>query len=782
MANEAVTLRWEGTANVSISGSGIQNVDTGTPNQITFNFGPTGFSGQLGLLIAEPYGAAPNNPRNFTLIRDKFQALYDAGERINPDWLHLNQDMRLLRMMTANQTNRDITVPLGPSQAIDWSARSTLDRPTYTNFGNEVLDEAPYQVNHLPIEVQVEICNKVNSDGWFNFPHNASDDYITQMVTYVFNNLNSNLIAHFELSNEVWNFSFNHRSYFYQEGITAWPAASGDPEPEISFSAQGKRCVEAAAIVDSIYSGNESRRANVLGTQTWDVEASPDSPLYHLMNAVTWQTYDPGTYIKPASVHQAAAVATYYGTTLVDDVGSAAIAAQYAAGTHLDYLYGLMTDPAKEYSIQSSRQATGWTNDQAKTEGLDLLQYEGGRHYLHGAQTTGDALTALLEFARSDYDADLMLQMWNDWKDIGDGPVQVFATVGSWSNFGAWTYAEYYGDTSPYAEMLFTLNKYTPNWWGGTGDYSNPSILGASDYSIPTGDSSPITNTSYFHVFGHSLFMYDGGDAAPPTPLTRTGEWLGLLAGASGNISVGSFTFVAIPAAEALDWNNPANISINGAFDIGNTSPYTGDLSNSNYTDFYTMSSNFDIVGNPPFNEDITPIVNALEELIDDINLTHPDHNLIYYVHWQDAGNPAYNVDTSNSRVDFTIYNNDVMGDYLDWHIDIQNQVIADGYTQLKVFPVGAIIAWLFENESYLQPLLFYDVYGDSAPHGSENIYLLAAMVCYRSLYGTGPDLSNFTIPPSATQIIPEVANNLVAIDAAIRDRIVFHRSNGVRV
>jgi hypothetical protein len=88
------------------------------------------------------------------------------------------------------------------------------------------------------------------------------------------------------------------------------------------------------------------------------------------------------------------------------------------------------------------------------------------------------------------------------------------------------------------------------------------------------------------------------------------------------------------------------------------------------------------------------------------------------------------------------------------------------------MFPVGPVVAWLFENESYLQSLNFYDFYGDSAPHGSENVYLLAALVVYQSMYQATPNINNFTIPAAATQIRPET----------IQVRLNFHNATGVNV
>jgi hypothetical protein len=627
----------------------------------------------------------------------------------------------------------------------------------------------------VPLELQVEYCNKTQCDGWFCFFQAADDDYITQYATYVRDNLNANLTAHFELSNEVWNTLFNANAYFLNEGRTAWPGASGVGDLEVALNAQGKRAAEVAILVNAVYAGQESRRVNVLGGIFDDFVAWNE----YIAIATTWQAQDPGGYVRPSSVCQAFAYAPYYGFALSTSE-AANVAAAYAAGTHIEFIDDYLNNPSTGV-IPNLIPSFALQKAFCDSEGLAMLQYEGGRHYLHGG-VQGDALTAMLEYSRTENDAANILQMWNAWEEVGDGPMQVYWDVGVHGPFGVFSYAAYYGDTSPYSEILFTLNEYTPNWWGGTGDYRQAPITGATDYRIPTGDSKPLTTESYFHVFGNSTFTYDGGSPAPATSYTRAGEWLGLLAGASSRKSVGSYTFGFYDTWNAYNWGSPASgVQISGNYSIGNTEPWTGDITNSNYTDFINMPSNFfgDEMGQQPFNSPVTTVVTRINNLIDNINSVHADVNHILYAHWADAG--PYSVASTNTRADFTIYNNSQLGDYLDWFIEAQDAVIAGG-RPMRMFPVGAIIAWLFENESYLQSLNFYDVYGDDAPHGSENIYLLVAMICYRCIYGSGPDLAAFTIPPAATQIRSEISNNLPAIDAAIRDRLIFHRANGVNV
>ncbi|MGH1486171.1 MAG: InlB B-repeat-containing protein [Cellvibrionaceae bacterium] len=293
-------------------------------------------------------------------------------------------------------------------------------------------------------------------------------------------------------------------------------------------------------------------------------------------------------------------------------------------------------------------------------------------------------------------------------------------------------------------------------------------------------------SSSRFHTFGHSLFTHrdfnENGSFFEWTDYTNVGNWLGELASASGFESVGSYTFGQIDMHNALDWSSADEVFINGDYDLGNTSPHSGGFANQSYTHFYLMPSNFlqEEMGAAPFTNSVEFTRSGLETLIGNINRYYPESEKVLYVHWPDAG---FYTDANGdmNRTTFSNYNNDTIGDYLAWHIRLQDELNSNGRV-VKTIPVGPVIAWLFENEPYLQSVNFRDVYADTAPHGSENIYLLASLIVYRSTYQQNSDSASFSIPAGATQIIPEIADNLTAIINAIETRLEFHNNNGVDV
>ena len=117
-----------------------------------------------------------------------------------------------------------------------------------------------------PLEAQVALCNKLNCNGWFGIPHMADDKYVTWMATYIRDNLNSNLVAYYELSNEVWNPIWSETGYagtkaviYAANGTHGWTG----PLPTYTISAYGYyswfwygwRFYNAMSLVKTVYAG-----------------------------------------------------------------------------------------------------------------------------------------------------------------------------------------------------------------------------------------------------------------------------------------------------------------------------------------------------------------------------------------------------------------------------------------------------------------------------------------------------------------------------------------------
>lgn len=69
--------------------------------------------------------------------------------------------------------------------------------------------------NAWPLEVQVALCNKLQSSYWHQFPHLYDLASVATDTAYIKNNLSSRLDGYFERSNELWNNGFTQTALYY---------------------------------------------------------------------------------------------------------------------------------------------------------------------------------------------------------------------------------------------------------------------------------------------------------------------------------------------------------------------------------------------------------------------------------------------------------------------------------------------------------------------------------------------------------------------------------------
>ena len=288
------------------------------------------------------------------------------------------------------------------------------------------------------------------------------------------------------------------------------------------------------------------------------------------------------------------------------------------------------------------------------------------------------------------------------------------------------------------------------------------------------------------YVFGHSLFDHD----APPTAneFTNTGYWMNDAAAQSSTTSRWTQTFGQLrdqtipPLVDTTvgPSNNPSEpwpeVPVTAWEDVA----WDGVL---------IMASNFEQAAKTP-ETFVDESIAVLDYIV--ANTT----GLIYlYGHWADPtvnyGIPVTGGNTM-TPTDFNRWLNTMTPepsssttnatDYFNWHIDYLNGMLNRNYN-VRMIPVGPILADLFLNESYLSTIEFADIAFDSAPHFTPTGYFLAGMICYIALMGTAPSASY--VPTTATPAIEtEVLNNLSSIYTYIQTRLTFYNdpARGSRV
>lgn len=102
------------------------------------------------------------------------------------------------------------------------SGTSRLVAGISTFVYDAILDGWIYSVGgitwSMPVEAMAQLCDEVNSDGWFNLPTQATDDYISNWAIAIRDNLPTRLFAYTEYSNEIWNFAFPQTGWAYNKG------------------------------------------------------------------------------------------------------------------------------------------------------------------------------------------------------------------------------------------------------------------------------------------------------------------------------------------------------------------------------------------------------------------------------------------------------------------------------------------------------------------------------------------------------------------------------------
>ena len=440
-------LTYEGRGNITIGGSA--KVVRNAPGRIVFE-NPTGAGFWLNITGIDP----GNHIRAISVLRADHVALAEAGAVFHPDWLALVKDARELRFMDWMNTNH--------SKAVSWADRPRPQNATWTEIG-------------APVELMVRLANETGTDPWFTMPHTVDADYVRQFATYVRDNLDPRLKAHVENSNETWNAAFEQFNWLREQAIAEWGDEVSE-DWETIFSYHTKRATEVALIWEEVF-GPEApaRLVNVLGTQAghvWLAERQLIAP--------GWKEYDADTYVDPATVFEELAATTYFGVSFV---GNPDLRAELdrrmrdSGDGAYSWIFELLSQegPVGD-SIPAVMLALTEQKAMANSYGLRFTAYEGGQH-LHHSFAVGDLSEAqaeelgvfLADFVRSPEMGALYAQLWDGWREIGEGPFMQFTETSSPSRWGSWGILSHSRDKTPRADFVRKRQAEGGSWWGEGG-------------------------------------------------------------------------------------------------------------------------------------------------------------------------------------------------------------------------------------------------------------------------------------------------------------------------
>ena len=435
-----VLYEGEGTIEYTLSGDKIESESE--PGRDVIDFTPQG--NLLGINITE---TDPNNTgnyiRNIRVIREDQLDLYEAGATFNPEWIDKIEDFRSLRFMDWMNTNN--------SDVSQWSDRTQVDDASWTSGA--------------PLEVMIELANQTGTDPWFTIPHQATDEYIQNFAATVKEQLDPDLKAHFEFSNEVWNWQFEQAQYAHREGQERW----GEDVGTAWVQWYGMRSAQMAQILDEVY-GEEAddRLVKVISTQTgykalakyileapkWVAEGNP-AP-YTLFDAFGITGYFSGRLGHSTENYETVK------SWIQDDREAAFDKALQALGGNDT----LLPDPGD--SVLDTIEGFKHYNQVATDYGLDLVTYEAGTHVVGvpGEAKNDEEFTEfLIELNRRPEMGDLYDQLLQGWKDAGGTLFNQFVDVGRASKHGSWGALAHLNDSTSRWESVTSFNETNSGWW-----------------------------------------------------------------------------------------------------------------------------------------------------------------------------------------------------------------------------------------------------------------------------------------------------------------------------
>lgn len=341
----------------------------------------------------------------------------------NPDYLNFMKNFSVIRFMPMSGITRN------PAQ--HWDQRFKMDQATWGgNYGSR----------GAPLEIQIELANRLKADPWLNVPHAADDDYIKQFATYVRDHLAPGLTPHIEYTNEAWNVNFIHNEYAQKMGI----AQGLDKDALMAgYKYYAKRAVEFFNIWEKVYGGHDKFVRIISG---WDTR--PDISGIILAYKDTYKSTD------------VLAIAPYVGGNVRG----------FRESKNVDDIFKLLNDEKSYRSLPKVIEEIKKTAKLAKEFGVEMIAYEGGQGLVDWA--TRDYMQhpnpLFFEANRDSRMEKLYLKLYDEWRDMGAGLFVTFSAPRSCNAHGCWGLKEHIRkplDKSPKLKASLEFIADNKKWW-----------------------------------------------------------------------------------------------------------------------------------------------------------------------------------------------------------------------------------------------------------------------------------------------------------------------------
>lgn len=343
----------------------------------------------------------------------------------NPDYLRYMRDFRVIRFMNMSGITRN------PVYA--WEDRASIDQATWGGAEG---------IRGAPMEVMVELANRLHADPWFSMPHAANNDFIRRFADYVERHLDPTLKVYVEYTNEAWNGIFNQHAYMKQQGMRQ---GLDKDVTQASYKFYSKRSVEVFKIWEQAFRGKD-RLVRVLSG----------------LVGSTRMTETILTYNDAFRHADAFAIAPYvYG--------------DYKAlrkARSVQQVFQIMQDPKYAHSLPNELKSIRKQAALTDRFGLDLIAYEGGQHLVDSTTRKDDQHPNKLFYQANRHPqmAVIYQKLLAGWKRAGGKLFVHFSSPRTYRKFGSFGTKEHINQSdakAPKHRALLQFSRQNPCWWRG---------------------------------------------------------------------------------------------------------------------------------------------------------------------------------------------------------------------------------------------------------------------------------------------------------------------------
>ena len=409
-------------------------IDPGTDNELsaTLYIKATNPANHLrNIRILPQGGICASNPFQRVASAGQCQGDYWSFEQhsskiiFNPDYLKYMRDFRVIRFMNMSGITRN------PLYA--WEDRASIDQSTWGGAEG---------IRGAPMEVMVELANRLHADPWFSLPHAASDDFIRRFADYVKVHLDPSLKVYVEYTNEAWNGIFNQHAYVKQQG----QRLGLDPDPQqAAYKFYSQRSVEVFRIWEQLFGSNE-RLVRVMGGLVGSTQMSKTI----LSHNGAYRSTD------------AYAVAPYvYGDTNA-----------LRQARSVSDIFRIMTDPKYPHSLPNEIELIRKQADVTRSFGVDLIAYEGGQHLVDWNTKSNDQHPNNLFYQANRHPqmGVIYKRLLEGWRQAGGKLVVHYTSPRIYQKYGSFGAKEFITQPdgkAPKHQAMINFSRSNPCWWAG---------------------------------------------------------------------------------------------------------------------------------------------------------------------------------------------------------------------------------------------------------------------------------------------------------------------------